>query len=310
MNVDQQTTEELPGRWDDRGQEAGAFSLLVVSDGVTSTYPLGAAGRFLIGRAKQAQIRIDHGSVSREHAALYIGEGIELEDLGSANGTRVRDTRLTPGVAVRVAPNEVIDLGESLLVVQYRRLEQGLRRICSPEFFSVRLEEESVSGRPNSARLDAAGELGKDAILLLLASQLAARELVCCPRRDQYELLFLDTDAHSAEARRVRLSELLTARGVSVRSALRVGSPDMASATGALPGPAPSDASVAVGEVQFVAKDPAMLRVRRLLERVADSELSVILLGETGVGKEVCAELLHAASPRAKTVAVELRSAQ
>jgi two-component system, NtrC family, response regulator AtoC len=42
-----------------------------------------------------------------------------------------------------------------------------------------------------------------------------------------------------------------------------------------------------------------MLRVHHLVERIADSNLSVILLGETGVGKEVCAELLHQQSPRA-----------
>jgi transcriptional regulator with PAS, ATPase and Fis domain len=42
-----------------------------------------------------------------------------------------------------------------------------------------------------------------------------------------------------------------------------------------------------------------MRAVHGLIERVARSSLSVLLLGETGAGKEVCAELLHRASPRA-----------
>jgi transcriptional regulator with PAS, ATPase and Fis domain len=41
-----------------------------------------------------------------------------------------------------------------------------------------------------------------------------------------------------------------------------------------------------------------MQRTCKLLERVADSELSLMLLGETGVGKEVCAEFVHELSPR------------
>jgi DNA-binding NtrC family response regulator len=55
-----------------------------------------------------------------------------------------------------------------------------------------------------------------------------------------------------------------------------------------------------------IACDDAMVRVLRLLERVARGSLSVILLGETGVGKEVCAEYVHQASPRATGPLVRL----
>ena len=43
-----------------------------------------------------------------------------------------------------------------------------------------------------------------------------------------------------------------------------------------------------------------MQRLRRLVERVAAGNISVLLLGETGVGKEVFAEMVHRLSPRAK----------
>jgi DNA-binding NtrC family response regulator len=42
-----------------------------------------------------------------------------------------------------------------------------------------------------------------------------------------------------------------------------------------------------------------MVRVFQLVERVAPSDLSILVLGETGVGKEVVAEALHRASRRA-----------
>jgi two-component system, NtrC family, response regulator AtoC len=44
----------------------------------------------------------------------------------------------------------------------------------------------------------------------------------------------------------------------------------------------------------------AMARAERLLERVAPGDIAVLIQGETGVGKEVLAERLHAKSKRAK----------
>ena len=47
-----------------------------------------------------------------------------------------------------------------------------------------------------------------------------------------------------------------------------------------------------------VVRDPAMLRVYALLDVIAPSPLSVLVLGETGVGKEVFAEAIHQRSQR------------
>src|SRR4051812_38790682 len=43
-----------------------------------------------------------------------------------------------------------------------------------------------------------------------------------------------------------------------------------------------------------------MREVFAMLERVAPAEVGVLIEGETGTGKELCAEALHAASPRAR----------
>ncbi|MBT0670126.1 sigma 54-interacting transcriptional regulator [Novosphingobium profundi] len=48
----------------------------------------------------------------------------------------------------------------------------------------------------------------------------------------------------------------------------------------------------------LVGQSPAFLKSYRLLERAADSAITVLLLGETGVGKEVFAQWLHDHSPR------------
>jgi transcriptional regulator with PAS, ATPase and Fis domain len=49
----------------------------------------------------------------------------------------------------------------------------------------------------------------------------------------------------------------------------------------------------------ILARDPAMLRVIALAERAAQSDAPVLLVGETGVGKEVLARHVHAVSRRA-----------
>lgn len=53
------------------------------------------------------------------------------------------------------------------------------------------------------------------------------------------------------------------------------------------------------GLPDLVAESPAMRQVARLMERVGPSDANALILGEHGVGKEVAARWLHAASGRA-----------
>jgi two-component system, NtrC family, response regulator AtoC len=60
---------------------------------------------------------------------------------------------------------------------------------------------------------------------------------------------------------------------------------------------APSATPLAVPGI--IVADEAMIEVFRVLDRVAPTQTTVLLLGETGVGKEIVAEQLHQRSPRA-----------
>ena len=71
--------------------------------------------------------------------------------------------------------------------------------------------------------------------------------------------------------------------------------------------PASEPARAASDDV--VVCDPAMERIHELVELAAKSMLSVLLLGETGVGKEVIASRLHALSPRAEKPLVRVNCA-
>ncbi len=56
----------------------------------------------------------------------------------------------------------------------------------------------------------------------------------------------------------------------------------------------------------YAPTSPAMQAVIAALEQVAASDVSLLLLGETGVGKEVCAELVHRRSARSSRTLLRL----
>src|SRR5262245_35602394 len=100
--------------------EAVRLDLIVTGESLFISQPLPATGELVIGRAEDADVRIDHPSVSRQHARLRVASPITIEDLGSANGTRLRGRPLAPRTPVEVHPGEVFDLGSVMLVVQPR----------------------------------------------------------------------------------------------------------------------------------------------------------------------------------------------
>ncbi|MXP14175.1 response regulator [Altererythrobacter confluentis] len=56
----------------------------------------------------------------------------------------------------------------------------------------------------------------------------------------------------------------------------------------------------------FIGRSPAMKQVYRTIQQVADSRAAVFVTGETGTGKEVTAEALHAASRRSRRAFVAI----
>jgi transcriptional regulator with PAS, ATPase and Fis domain len=62
-------------------------------------------------------------------------------------------------------------------------------------------------------------------------------------------------------------------------------------------------------DVDLVVADERMAQLHRLLRAVAQGTISVVLLGETGVGKEVIAQSIHRYSPRAARPFVSINCA-
>lgn len=61
-----------------------------------------------------------------------------------------------------------------------------------------------------------------------------------------------------------------------------------------------------VGSITLIAKNEAMREMLRRLDKIVDSDSSVLLVGETGVGKEIIAEYIHRTSSRSQKPFVKI----
>src|SRR5690606_24747820 len=77
----------------------------------------------------------------------------------------------------------------------------------------------------------------------------------------------------------------------------------------AVRGPAAGDAAANVAAAEILGQSAAIAHLLHELEVVADSELPVLLLGETGVGKELFAHRLHRLSRRSSRPLVHVNCA-
>jgi two-component system, NtrC family, response regulator AtoC len=110
-----------------------AYHLTVMGPDVFETRPLPTRGELVIGRGRGADVPIDEPRASRRHARLRVGPGaaFEVEDLGSANGTRVRGRRVEPGRAVAIAPGEAIAIGALVLMVQADSADRAVSSLAT-----------------------------------------------------------------------------------------------------------------------------------------------------------------------------------
>jgi DNA-binding NtrC family response regulator len=293
---------------------AGRLCLVILGEGLDATFPLPESGRVTIGRSKEAEIRIDHASVSRNHAQLTIGNTLTIEDLGSSNGTRVREVWLDKAKPAEIALGEPIDVGSVMVVVQQRAAPVPQRHIWAHGYFEARLEEEC-------ARAERSG--GRFAVLRLhctrpdprvepaLGRILRTMDVIGYYGPADYEALIPDSRPEMVADVSERLVTALAELGI----AGRIGAAQY-----------PEDArdpytllrrasSMALGEPtptstgEMLISNPSMQNLEKIMHRVAAGQISVLITGETGVGKEVLAERVHNLSPRAERPFLRLNCA-
>jgi DNA-binding NtrC family response regulator len=307
--------DEPPGSGD-------GFHLLVMSPESFLSRPLPASGVVTLGRSSKCGVRIDDPLASREHARLHIAAAdgntvVAVEDAQSANGTRVRDQPIAPGELVPILPGEAVVVGATVLMVLRDRPVGGPRRLWSHVYFECRTEDECAQAGTKGTAFALARIRFKNAapwtrVLPILARDLPAQHIFAAYGPKDYEILF--TDARPGDPERI-IEDLL--------GALREAGLDGLAALAWYPKDGrSSDALFAHAHVllrrasgapprEDGSSTPAaaMQRVREMAARAASSSINVLVLGETGVGKEVLARLVHRLSPRAKRPMVALNCA-
>jgi FHA domain-containing protein len=130
-----------------------ALQLLVMGPDLFFAHPLPRGRSLTIGRADNVDVQITDPMASRLHARVHVGETgtLEVEDVGSINKTKVRDTTLVAGERVGLLPGEAITIGSTILMAQETRAVARPRRVWPHTYFEARLEEECLKSSETRA---------------------------------------------------------------------------------------------------------------------------------------------------------------
>ncbi|HUS32591.1 MAG TPA: sigma 54-interacting transcriptional regulator [Kofleriaceae bacterium] len=295
-------------RFGDDGEGPGTVYLLVVDNDTSSIFHLPRSGAIVIGRDKDVELRVQHASVSRRHATVRVDDGVvRAADLGSHNGTRVNGEPVTESRVL--ASGDVLTVGDVVLVVHFSAPSLVARTAYAEPGWKRRLAEELVRAITFKRSLVVAVIAGAAAQVAELGNALRLID-VLGTADDGHVLVLLPeiarADAHAVIERalagipgaRAGMAECPTDACdadtivLAARSALRRAKPGTVAAA------AETGQWIELGTRRVLVGDPAMSRVFALLERVAATELAVLISGETGVGKENAAYAVHHWSKR------------
>jgi DNA-binding NtrC family response regulator len=292
----------------------GTLHLTVMGPGLFETHPLPTSGAVSIGRDDRADVRITDELASHLHARLHVDAqgGLAVEDLGSSNGTSVRSELIAKGGRVALQPGEAISIGNTILMVQRRRPRAQSRRYHGHGAFEERLEDACARAAETGAALAVArvrvedeGTPGRGAELI--AAGLRPGDFLAQYAPGDYEILLLDTAPERARALADDVARRLRADGLAVKTAVAAHPADGRSAevligraSAALRGQGETEEN----EHDPILKSPTARAVYQLAKRAAKGTsaaglINVLVLGETGTGKEVLADWIHRHSPRA-----------
>jgi DNA-binding NtrC family response regulator len=303
---------------------ADTISLLVVERLSSRLIVLPNDGKLTIGRGGgEGDILLDGSAASRVHADLIMAMGsVTITDRKSHNGTFVNGERVAG--SKELSSGDVIAIGEATLVLHAPSIEARRQPLDLPQL-RARIDDElarameysgcfalavlrmtpsrSRTARGTAAfrklrRMDSLGVDGESLVALLPeligeAARSAVAQLV-----DEVKPLCDEASAGIATyPGDGRDAETLLA---AARAAAAVATP------GAICTASEATLRHLIGETCIVVADPAMMRLYELIQRLASSEISVLILGETGTGKEIAASALHHWSPRASMPFVTL----
>ena len=255
-------------------------------------------------------------SVAPRHARLEVGPPWSIEDLGSGRVTQVGAKPVPPGGRAELVPGGAIQLGGVVLLLERKRGSTP-RRILSRDYFEDRVQEECYRAERNQTvfsvlRIGVPTSASTDPVEQVLGGGLRLVDVVAAYGPGEYGILLCETPPAGAEVAVARLRERLGKIGAPPSLGIAFYPRDGNDAFSLIERAAPPGTRPAeeVADLDRLPESsPAIVQLRRMVDRVAASDISVLILGETGVGKERMAEELHRRSPRAERPLVRLNCA-
>jgi two-component system, NtrC family, response regulator AtoC len=295
---------------DSTGGQRSRSRLLIFSGETLTTHVLPEDGALVVGRADECHIQVDTPALSRRHALLRVSPGrMTVEDMGSSNGTRVRGKLLEKGEKAELKAGDSIELGPVTLVVQRaskNQVPQRPRRLWTHAYFEGRIEEECGRAEESGVgftvlRMRLEGTTSPSLVQEVLATVLKPTDIIASYGPGEYEALV----SGKADGLEKAIKDALKDKGGQVTFGTAVWGKDgkdpdriLGEANARLSGAGAQQKTDPTGRGGIVVADPQMEALHALVQRVAQGNIAVLLLGETGVGKEIFAQALHDASAR------------
>jgi DNA-binding NtrC family response regulator len=255
----------------------------------------------VIGRAAPSDITIPDPNLSRTHAKFsWDDQGIWVQDLGSTNGTRKNGKKIE---RAKVEAGDLVAIGPVHVAIHVlSSSDTDLLGFDGHDRFVSSLDDELTRARTFKRSLAVVMVQSKDSHVSRWAHRIRGR-LRPVDRVGVYgptSLIVLLPECSGDEARVITSSwsggdpplscnvAVFPSDGTSVDELIAaVQNPDRAAREH-------SDLSA------VIIKSPAMREVMASVERLAHSQITVLVLGETGTGKEVIARAIHETGPRKK----------
>ncbi|HEX5657340.1 MAG TPA: FHA domain-containing protein, partial [Polyangiales bacterium] len=271
----------------------------------------------LVGRAPPADLVVEDMTISRQHARFIYRDGrVEVEDLGSRNGTLVRGMRVSHA---QLRSGDDVRLGGVAISIHLRGGAEPPLGISNYDQLLGRLEDELVRARTFGhqfsvvavfARSRDEGDGSSDPLRVderhvsrwapKVRDELRPVDGIAVHGPHSVVVLMPEANAQAAERVARRLSQLVQGLPLSCGIATY---PETAKSGGALVAEAHTAARSASLQkpVQLgksatiedagapVVRAQAMQRLYALADRIANNNVPVLILGETGTGKEVAA---------------------
>ena len=319
---DEQTINYGP----DRLARTRQVSLVIYQRDGAQVVPLVEGFPVVVGRSEDVDLTIRDPALSREHARFELeGRDVRLRDCGSTNGTYLNGE---PVEQQLIAPGDEVTLGSVTVCLHVVDPEVEDQALASHDAFLGVLDDElarartfgrtlgllfvRAAGRDRGHvshwcgdvrtllrhRVDRLGLFSADTLEILVPEANAeglrklAADIRALGRRAGHPPLLCGmalypADGGSAEA-------LVDAAHGVVRGATREVPSLQAAQLERRDRPFPVTGGV------WIAQSPAMRSLQQTMEVVAQSDIPVLIIGETGAGKELVARGIHHAGRRAK----------